>query len=332
MSVEELVKRLNKKSKLKVTVLSDESSPCIIHEIMPTGCLALDSILGGGLPVGRITEVYGDESTGKSLIAAQVAAIAQDEGHIVLYIDTESAVSIDIVKEVGVDINNLIYTVPDTLDGDEGVFQLMENTIEDMKVVFPNKLLLIIWDTIAATSSIREMEGEYGKAMMGQHAQLISQGLRRISSKISKERVCALFVNQTRVKLGVMFGDNVATFGGKAVAFYSSVRIELTGGKKIKRGKKIVGIENTARIVKNKVFIPFGVAVLPIYFGHGIDDALASFEFLKEAGYFKQSGAWYEFEGSKFQRSGWSKVFDEKYDRIENIILGVKEVEDAVTT
>ena len=329
MSVRDLIKELNRKSKLKITALSDDTSPCIIHEVMSTGCLPLDAVLGGGLPVGRITEIYGDEATGKSLIAAQVAAIAQQEGHIVLYIDTESAVSLDIMKEVGVNTEELMYTVPETIDGAQGVFQLMENAID--REGLKDKLLVIIWDTIAATSSIREMEGDYGRATMGQHALLISQGLRKISPRISKNRVCALFVNQTRVKLGIMFGDNVATFGGKAVAFYSSVRIELTGGKKIKKGKQVIGIENMARIVKNKVAMPFGIVTLPIYFGHGINDALASFEYLKTGGYLNQAGAWYTFNGVKFQRKNWPEVFDENFDAVADVILG-EDVEDAVTS
>jgi recombination protein RecA len=128
-------------------------------------------------------------------------------------------------------------------------------------------------------------------------------------------------VNQTRKKIGVMFGSDTTTFGGRAVAYYSSVRIELTKSTPIKEGKKVIGMENTARTVKNKLVAPFKTVILPIFFGQGIDDALASFEFLNTGGYFKRSGSWYEFRGQKFQKKGWDKVFDEKFEEIEELIL-----------
>lgn len=325
MSIEEMIDALNKSGGIKVTFLSDDDSSCIVHEVMPTGCLALDSVLGGGLPVGRITEIYGDESTGKSLIAAYVAAEAQIAGHTVLYVDTESAVSIDMVAQVGVDVDTILYAVPDTLDGDEGVFQLMENAIIVKQEKNPDGLLFIVWDSIAATSAMKEMEDEYGKATMGKHAQLISQGLRKLDKHISKERVCALFLNQTRQKLGVMYGDKTATFGGKAVAFYSSVRIQLIRNKKIKEGKKIVGENILARTVKNKVSMPFREVMLPVYFGYGIDDAEAAFNYLKSLDIIEHVGAgnyciYKDGEPIKFKKQEWGDVFDEQYDYIAQII------------
>ena len=328
MSVGEVIKALNRKRGLKVTALSDENSPCIVHEKLSTGCLALDAILGGGLPVGRITEIYGDESSGKSLIAAQVAAVAQEDGHIVAYVDTEGAVSIEIMKEVGVDVDNLIYSVPETIDGDEGVLQFMEDTILEVNRIFPDKRLLLIWDSVAATSAQKEMESVYGKATYGRHALLISQGLRKLGPFITKRGVCALFLNQNRENIGVMFGDKVTTFGGRAIPYYSSARVMLMTGKKITNSKKqVVGITNRARVTKNKVAMPFKEADLPVFFGHGIDDSLASFEYLKENGFLERSGSWYKlfYEGrelARFQKKGWSKVFDKNYDEIATLILG----------
>lgn len=325
MPIEDLVKAMNKKGGAKVTFLSDDDSPCIVHETMSTGCLSLDAILGGGLPVGRITEIYGDKSTGKSLIAAYVAAIAQEEGHAVLYIDTESAVSIDMVKAIGVDVDSIMYAVPDTLDGKEGVFQLIEDTIEAKKKEYPDGILLVIWDSIAASSALRELEADYGKAMMGLHAQLISQGLRKLATIISKERVCALFLNQTRKKIGVMFGDDTATFGGKAVEFYASIQVELKRRGKIKNGKRIIGENIEARTVKNKVAMPFQSAMLPVYFGIGIDDSGAAFEYLKDQEVIiAPSKGWYELPGiidDKFRKADWDKHFDEKYEQISIHIL-----------
>jgi len=322
MTIDDLIKELNKKSNLKITTLADDDSTPAEHSKLSTGCLPLDSILGGGLPVRRITEIFGEESTGKSLIAAQVVATAQEQGYVVLYLDTESAVSKEIMAEVGVDVHSIMYSEPETIDGDKGVFQAMENAID--REILTDRPLLIVWDTIAATSTVRELKEVYGKAMMGQHAQLISQGLRKIRPKISRNNVTALFVNQTKKKIGVMYGNDKTTFGGKAISYHSSVRIELIKEGNIIQNKRIVGTENTATVIKSKVCVPFGSAVLPIYFGHGIDDALASFEFLKTGGLLQQSGAWYEFEGNKFQRKNWSKVFDENFDRIAEVILGEK--------
>jgi len=309
-----------------VTLLGAEGGQCVITEYLSTGTFPLDAILGGGLPVGRITEMYGDTSTGKSLIAAQIAALAQEDGHIVVYADTESAVSLPIMEAVGVDIDKLIYATPDTVDGDNGVFALFDDAIESKKRRSPDSLMFLIWDSIAATSSMAEMENEYGKATMGQHARLISQGLRKLTRKISKQRVCALFLNQTREKIGVMFGDKVATFGGKAIGFHSSVRVQLKLGPKIKERGKIAGIEAKATVVKNKVAVPFRSCSLPIYFGYGVDNALASFYYLKSEGVMTVAGSWHTIsiggEEIKCQRKNWENVFDEHYEAIEEMIIG----------
>ncbi|KKN62947.1 hypothetical protein LCGC14_0506570 [marine sediment metagenome] len=326
MSIQDMIDALNESGSAKVTFLSDDDSPCIIHEVMSTGCLALDSILGGGLPVGRITEIYGDESTGKSLIAAHVAAEAQAKGHTVLYVDTESAVSIDVMKQLGVNVDTILYAVPDTLDGDDGVFQLIENAIIVKQETNPDGLLFVVWDSIAATSAKKEIENEYGKATYGRHALLISQGLRKLDKLISKDRVCALFLNQTRQRLDVMYGDKTATFGGKAVAFYSSIRVQLKHAKKIKEGKKIIGEDIIASVVKNKVAMPFRRATLPVYFGYGIDDAGAALLYLKDTDYMDvKSGGNYGLHISigevKFKKLTWDDVFDRYYDEIAQMIL-----------
>ncbi|MBU1066999.1 DNA recombination/repair protein RecA [Patescibacteria group bacterium] len=306
-----------------VALLGNEGSPCVVSEWMSTGVFPLDAILGGGLPVGRITEIYGDTSTGKSLLAAQVVALAQEDGHTCMMVDTETAVSLPIMEAVGVDIDKLIYASPDTV---EEVFELFDDAIEAKEKHNPESILLLIWDSIAATSASAEMDNEYGKATMAQHARLISHGLRKITRKISKGRVCALFLNQTRQKIGVMYGDKVATFGGKAVGFHSSIRVQLKLGQKIKTSRGIVGIEARALVVKNKVAMPFRSADLPIYFGHGVDNALASLYYLKKAGEIITAGGWSTIsingEEVRFQKKGWDKVFDEHFDAIANMILG----------
>jgi recombination protein RecA len=326
--IDDIMKGLKTRGKFDVSLLSDENSPCVVSDWLSTGCLALDTIMGGGLPYGRITEIYGDNSTGKSLIAAQLAAIAQQDGIPVVYVDTESAVSLAIMEAVGVDTKKLIYSAPDTI---EEVFDLFDTAItsKSSKSSAATKML-IIWDSVAATSTDMEMASAYGKASMGRHAQLISQAMRKFARRLAKEHVAALFLNQTREKIGVMFGDNVTTFGGKAVGFYASIRIQLKMGAKIKEGGHIAGIESRAQVVKNKLAQPYLCAALPIYFGHGIDDALASFYYLKDAKILEPSGSWYRIEGieDKFQKSTWEDVYDKNYDLIANLISKIQIIDD----
>lgn len=216
-----LVDVLRKTKKLDVSLLSDSDSPCVVTDWLSTGTLVLDKILGGGLPVGRVVEIYGGPSSGKSSIAAQVAAQAQANDVTVVYADSETAVSLDIMKMIGVNIKDMVYFSPDTI---EMVFETFEAAIGAKS---KDDMLVLIWDSIAATSSELEMENEYGKATMGRHAQLISQGLRKITRLISKDKVCMLLLNQVRQKIGVMWGDPETTFGGMAVSFHSSIRIKL---------------------------------------------------------------------------------------------------------
>lgn len=320
MSVKDILADLEKK-KFDVTLLSSEDSPCVVSERISTGCLVLDKILGGGLPVGRMTEIYGDNSTGKSLIAAQVAAVAQESGHIVAYVDTEAAVSLDIMKAVGVNVDELLYIAPDTV---EDVFKFFEACIESKRKHFPDKVLVLIWDSIAATSVDMEIEAEFGKSMMGRHALAISQGMRKINRVWSKDKICALFLNQTREKIGIMFGDKVATFGGKAIGFYASVRVQLRLVGKIKAGRKVIGVDTKANVVKNKTAHPYQEAVLPIYFGHGIDDTWATLNYLIDNDYVLKAGQYITMvlgdEEIKFRRVEWPKLYDEYYQPIVELL------------
>lgn len=315
-----MLKRLRE---LGVMVLSDDESPCLVDEWISTGSIVLDKIIGNGLPIGRLTELFGDPSTGKSLIAAQVAAVAQsDFDATVVYVDTETAVSKAMMEIVGVDTDKLLYASPDTV---EEVFTIFDEAIEAKIEEDPDGILLLIWDSIAATSIQMEMEGAYGKATMGTHARLISQGLRKITRKISKERVCMLVLNQTRTKVGVMYGDSTTTFGGKAVHFHASVRIHLHEGKKIIEDKSVVGIMTKAVVVKNKVNKPFMEAILPIYFDLGIYDCEALYMYMKRYKVFEQSGSWYiltlDGKEHKFQKSSWANIYDKYADEIEDMVL-----------
>jgi recombination protein RecA len=321
-----LIEDLKKSKNVHVdfSLLADDTSPCVVSEWMSTGCLALDTIMGGGAPVGRIVEIFGDNSTGKSLIAAQIAAVAQEDGALVAYVDTESAVSLKIMEAVGVDTKKLLYTSPDTV---EEVFEFFEAVIDSKMKRFPNKRIVLIWDSIAATSVTQEMENPYGKATMGRNANVISQAMRKFTRRISKEHVCCIFINQTREKIGVMFGDNEATFGGKAMGFYSSIRIRLKMGQKIKDGRRPIGIESRATVVKNKCGLPYLTAELPIYFGHGIDDALASYQYLKAGDLIDRKGKTYTIRDSglsEFTMANWADFYDENYKAISEIITNME--------
>lgn len=323
----EMVKELTSgKHSLDVSLLSDENSPCIINEWLSTGCLVLDAIMGKGLPVGRVTEMFGDPSSGKSLIAAQVASLAQQSEVLVAYADTETAVSMDIMKMLGIKTDELIYASPDTV---EEVFTFFSDAVEAKKKVAEDAILLLIWDSIAATSAKMEMEAEYGKATMGKHAQLISQALRKFTRIISEERICCLFLNQVRQKIGVMFGDDTTTFGGNAVSFHASVRVRLDLSSKIKlatpHGNRIVGMNTIATVVKNKVAMPYKKAVLPIYFGNGVDDASATMGYIIDNDIAKKVGQRYDLklgnETITFSKANWAKLYDENYDKITDLVL-----------
>lgn len=319
-----------KKSNIQATTLTGDDSPCVVKEWLSTGCLVLDAIMGKGLPVGRMTEMFGDPSSGKSLIGAQVAALAQANDIIVGYEDTESAVSKDMMKMLGVDVDNLIYDSADTV---EGVFKFFETTLESKIAHAKDQMLLLIWDSVAATSVEQEMANEYGKASMGRHAQIISQSLRKFTRQIARERVCVLFLNQTRQKIGVMFGDDTTTFGGNAIPFHASVRVKLDLSSKIKvdakKGKKIIGMYTRATVVKSKVSMPFKQVMLPIHFGHGIDDALATYMYLQDNDLIKVAGQssiiQVNNEEIKFKRKEWPGLFEELYNGISELVFGLND-------
>lgn len=331
MADDNVVLKSLRKGKFEIHLLSEDPS-CVVKRWISTGCTALDAIIGQGLPVGRFAEIYGVASSGKSLIVGQVAASAQDDGHTVLYVDTEGAVSIDILEKLGVDITKLLYIMPDTI---EEVFAIFENAINAFREgkkngdIDADSVLVIIWDSIAATTALAELKHEVGKAHMAVHARLMSQGLRKMT-KMFQGDVCAVFINQTRQKLGVMFGSNESTFGGKAMEFYSSVRIRLGNPKKIKiEGEKDpIGVTVKATVVKNKVAPPFRSAKLPIYFDIGIDDVEALWLFFKDYDLLKHtSQGWYVFPeilgDKKIKEAGWQEVYDEHFDELEKLAFSL---------
>lgn len=318
-----LNKRL-KNTDYTITSLEGDDTPISVADRLSTGSMALDWVMGGGLPQGRIVELYGEESSGKSLIAYQCAAQAQSAGMDVLYIDAEHAVSHKIVTALGVDLETITYAEPSVM---EDVFRLIENALDIVANIKDHPGLLIVWDSVAATSVAMEQDADYGKSTMGRHANVMSQSLRKLTGKIARTKAYVLFINQTRENIGVMFGDKVSTFGGKALKFHASVRVQLYKPAKIRtvvRGqKRVIGAKTRALCVKNKVAAPYREAILPIYFGSGIKDSEAIFETLKALGAIKMTpgnaaNKLIIFEEEYlFQTHKWNEVFEKHYEDIE---------------
>jgi recombination protein RecA len=307
-----LIKSL-KKQDLEASTLADDAAACVVSEFIHTGSYVLDAIMGGGLPKGRIVEIYGDTSTGKSLIAAQACASIQRAGGIAVYIDTETAVSTHIMRAVGVDVDKLVYTAPGTV---EDVFATIEDILANEEIKDCD--ILVVWDSIAATSSKAEREKATGETGYLTQSRTISQGLRKNAGIISKRKMAVLLLNQTRTKIGVLFGDKVATFGGMAPAFYASIRVELSSHKPIQdEDKREIGIHIKAKVKKNKIAKPFLEAEFPVYFGHGIHDYESIFDFLKEYKVIEYSGGgWYKYGESKVKASEWDTFCAEHYAEV----------------
>lgn len=326
MSDTDKILKALKAKKFEVSFLSDDSSPCTVTKWISTGCIALDAIMGGqGIPTGRLVELFGEPASGKSLIAAQIAACAQSQGVLVGYADTESAVSMAMFSKLGVNTSTMLYTSPNSI---EDIFAFFEGCVEARNKVNADIPLLLIWDSVAASSTNYEMENDYGKATMGQHAKMLSQGLRKFVRVISKQQIALLFLNQIRDKIGVMFGDKTTTCGGWAIQFYSSLRIGLKLSAKIKveNGKKktITGINTHAICVKNKTAVPFMECTLPIYFSRGIDDAFATLYYMEDHDMVTNDSGHYSItvggEETKFTKSTWRALFDVNKELFRDII------------
>jgi len=259
--------------------------------VIPTGSIALDVALGiGGLPRGRVVEIYGPESSGKTTVALHAVANAQAAGGIAAFIDAEHALDPEYAKKLGVDTDALLVSQPDTGE------QALE--IADM-LVRSGALDIIVIDSVAALVPRAEIEGEMGDSHVGLQARLMSQALRKMTGALANTGTTAIFINQLREKIGVMFGSPETTTGGKALKFYSSVRIDVRRIETLKDGTDAVGNRTRAKIVKNKVAPPFKQAEFDIIYGHGISREGSLVDVGVEHGIVRKSGAWYTYEGDQ---------------------------------
>lgn len=260
-------------------------------EIIPTGCLPLDLALGvGGVPRGRIIEIYGPEGSGKTTLALHVAAEAQKRGGLAAFIDAEHAFNPEYAKNIGLQLNDLLVSQPDS---GEQALEITETLVRS------NALDVIIVDSVAALVPRSEIEGEMGDSQMGVQARLMSQALRKLTAAVSKSKTCLIFINQIRMKIGVMFGNPETTTGGMALKFYSSVRIEVRRSEQIKQGDRVIGNRVVAKIVKNKVAAPFTRADFDIIYPKGISLVGGVLDLAVQHGLIEKAGSWFQLGDQK---------------------------------
>ena len=286
-------------------------------EVIPTGCLSLDLALGiGGLPRGRIVEIFGPESSGKTTVALHAIAQIQKNGGIAAFVDAEHALDPVYAKKLGVDLDNLYVSQPDT---GEQALDIVDALVRSGAVD------LIVVDSVAALTPKAEIEGDMGEAHVGLQARLMSQALRKLTGIINKSHACVIFINQLREKVGVMFGNPETTPGGKALKFYASVRIDVRKADALKDSDGIMGNKTRAKIVKNKLAPPFKTAEFDILYGEGISQEGCLIDLGCNYDVIEKSGSWFSYNGEKVAQGrermrDWLKRNPEQEQEIEEKI------------
>ena len=289
-------------------------------EVISTGSIGLDIALGvGGLPKGRVIEIYGPESSGKTTLALHAISEAQKAGGIAAFIDAEHAFDRFYAQKLGVDVENLLVSQPDS---GEQALEITENLIRS------GAIDIIVIDSVAALTPKSEIEGEMGDSKMGLQARLMSQALRKLTATISKTATCCIFINQLREKIGVMFGNPETTTGGNALKFYASVRLDIRRQTQLKEGEEIVGNHVKVKVVKNKVAPPFRKAEFDIIFGEGISKPFEIIDLATELNVIKKSGSWFSYGETKLGqgRDAVKKILQDNTELADELEFKIREV------
>ena len=313
------------KSYGKGAVMKLGDAPVEAMEFISTGSLGLDIALGiGGVPRGRVVEIYGPESSGKTTLATHIIAEAQKKGGIAAFIDAEHAFDSFYAKKLGVDIENLLISQP---DNGEQALEIADNLIRS------GAIDVIVIDSVAALVPKSEIEGEMGDSKMGLQARLMSQALRKLTGTISKTNCTCIFINQLREKIGVMFGNPETTTGGNALKFYASVRLDIRRIAQIKDSDEVSGNRVKVKIVKNKVAPPFRIAEFDIMFGEGISKVGEIIDLGVEYGIVKKAGSWFSYGDTKLGqgRDGVKNLLKDNPELSDEIELKIKNVVSGVT-
>lgn len=290
-------------------------------ETIPTGSLSLDIALGGGMPRGRVIEIYGPEASGKTTLTLHIIAETQKSGGTAAFVDAEHALDPEYAKRIGVKVEDLLLSQPDT---GEQALEITETLVRS------NAVDVVVVDSVAALTPRAEIEGEMGDSHMGLQARLMSQALRKLTGAVSKSKTMVIFINQLRMKIGVMFGNPETTSGGNALKYYSSVRLDIRRNQQIKSGEEVIGNHVKVKVVKNKVAAPFKIAEFDIMYNEGISVTGDLIDLAVKHELVEKMGAWYEYNGEKIGQGREAakqylkdhpKVFKEIETKIRKAVL-----------
>ena len=317
LALETIEKQFGKGSIMK---LGDSTHTAV--ETFPTGALSLDMALGGGIPKGRVIEIYGPESSGKTTLTLHAIAEVQKAGGTAAFIDAEHALDPSYAKRIGVDVENLLLSQP---DNGEQALEITETLVRS------NAVDLIVVDSVAALVPRAEIEGDMGDSLPGLQARLMSQALRKLTAVINRSNVTVVFINQIRIKIGVMFGNPETTTGGNALKFYASVRMDIRRIGQIKAGDEIIGNRTRVKVVKNKVAPPFRQAEFDIMYNEGISTTGDVLDLAAAADIVEKAGAWYSYKGEKIGqgREATKKYLKENPKVTAELAKKVREAEAA---